>query len=101
MLASSNVTLSMGCVLQLTRWQQFHGMQPWHVQLKKWAEQLRAFNAPFQLGKADDRGPEVDASAPDDRFETPSDAALVRVPIRDGDVVVLATDGERACPPDD
>ena len=29
----------------------------------------------------------------DDRFETPHDAALVRVPIVDGDVVVLATDG--------
>ena len=29
----------------------------------------------------------------DERFETPSDAALVRVPIKAGDVVVLATDG--------
>ena len=52
-------------------------------------QQLRAFNAPFQLGRA----PDNELGAPDDRFETPHDAALVRVPIRDGDVVVLATDG--------
>jgi protein phosphatase PTC7 len=52
-------------------------------------QQLRAFNAPFQLGRAPDR----EAGQPDERFETPHDAALVRVPIKDGDVVVLATDG--------
>lgn len=52
-------------------------------------QQLRAFNAPFQLGRA----PDVAAGEPDERFETPADAALVRVPIRGGDVVVLATDG--------
>ena len=52
-------------------------------------QQLRAFNAPFQLGRA----PDVAAGEPDDRFETPHDAALVRVPIRGGDVIVLATDG--------
>ena len=52
-------------------------------------QQLRAFNAPFQLGRAGDVAP----GTPDDRFETPHDAALVRVPIKDGDVVVLATDG--------
>jgi len=52
-------------------------------------QQLRAFNAPFQLGRAPDELPGVR----DDRFETPHDAALVRVPIVDGDVVVLATDG--------
>ena len=55
-------------------------------------QQLRAFNAPFQLGRYVD---EEGGAAPelDDRFETPSDAALVRVPIRPGDVIVLATDG--------
>ena len=54
-------------------------------------QQLRAFNAPFQLGTAPDRPPDDDSH--DDRFETPHDAALVRVPVRQGDVVVLATDG--------
>jgi len=50
---------------------------------------LRAFNAPFQLGHA----PDVAKGAPDSRFETPQDAALVRVPVRGGDVIVLASDG--------
>jgi serine/threonine protein phosphatase PrpC len=27
------------------------------------------------------------------RFQTPADAARLRVPVRDGDLVVLATDG--------
>jgi protein phosphatase PTC7 len=52
-------------------------------------QQLRAFNAPFQLGHA----PDVAKGAPDSRFETPQDAALVRVPVRGGDVIVLASDG--------
>lgn len=50
--------------------------------------QLRAFNTPFQLGRAPDSG-----EAPDPRFETPHDASIVRVPVRLGDVLVLATDG--------
>ena len=52
-------------------------------------QQLRGFNAPFQLGKA----PDAIEDMQDDRFETPHDAALVRVPIKGGDRVVLATDG--------
>ena len=52
-------------------------------------QQLRGFNAPFQLGRAHD-SPDGEA---DNRFETPHDAALVRVPIKAGDLVVLATDG--------
>jgi len=52
-------------------------------------QQLRSFNAPFQLGLA----PDSPEEGGDDRFETPQDAALVRVPIEEGDVVVLATDG--------
>jgi len=51
-------------------------------------QQLRAFNTPYQLGRAPDSG-----DAPDDRFETPQDASLVRVPVRPGDILVLATDG--------
>lgn len=52
-------------------------------------QQLRGFNAPYQLGRAPD-SPEMEA---DPRFETPHDASLVRVPIRNGDLVVLGTDG--------
>ena len=52
-------------------------------------QQLRGFNAPYQLGRA----PDVAPGQADDRFETPHDAALVRVPIKGGDLVVLATDG--------
>lgn len=52
-------------------------------------QQLRAFNAPYQLGRAPDATP----GAPDGRFETPHDAAKVRFPVRSGDVVLLATDG--------
>ena len=52
-------------------------------------QQLRGFNAPYQLGRA----PDVAPGEADDRFETPHDAALVRVPIKGGDLVVLATDG--------
>ena len=37
-------------------------------------QQLRAFNAPYQLGRAPDAPP----GAPDGRFETPHDAAKVR-----------------------
>jgi protein phosphatase PTC7 len=50
--------------------------------------QLRAFNTPFQLGHAPDSG-----DAADPRFESPHDASIVRVPVRPGDVLVLATDG--------
>jgi len=52
-------------------------------------QQLRAFNAPFQLGRAPDSLP----GEPDKRFETPHDAAYVRVPIQADDIIVLATDG--------
>mmetsp|Transcript_18401 Transcript_18401/g.49829 ORF Transcript_18401/g.49829 Transcript_18401/m.49829 type:complete len:196 (-) Transcript_18401:114-701(-) len=52
-------------------------------------QQLRGFNAPYQLGRA----PDSPEDSPDSRFETPQDADLVRVPVRDGDLVVLATDG--------
>ena len=52
-------------------------------------QQLRAFNLPFQLGRA----PDTVAGEADERFETPHDAVRVRVPIRGGDVIVLATDG--------
>ncbi len=52
-------------------------------------QQLRAFNAPYQLGRA----PDSPTDKPDDRFETPHDASLVRVPIRTGDIIVMATDG--------
>ena len=38
----------------------------------------------------------MEPGAPDERFETPHDAALVRVPVRGGDVVV-----RRARTPDD
>ena len=47
-------------------------------------QQLRGFNAPYQLGRA----PDVAPGEADDRFETPHDAALVRVPIKGGDLVV-------------
>ena len=50
-------------------------------------QQLRGFNAPYQLGRA----PDVEAGETDDRFETPHDAALVRVPIKGGDIIILAT----------
>ena len=60
----------------------------YHVAFRS-PQQLRAFNAPFQLGRA----PDMEAGEPDARFETPHDAALVRVPIKGGDLVVLATDG--------
>ena len=60
----------------------------YHVAFRS-PQQLRAFNAPFQLGRA----PDMEAGEPDGRFETPHDAALVRVPIKGGDLVVLATDG--------
>jgi len=53
-------------------------------------QQLRSFNAPFQLGLADEAS---DDGPPDSRFETPQDAALMRVPVLAGDVVVIATDG--------
>mmetsp|Transcript_41000 Transcript_41000/g.94028 ORF Transcript_41000/g.94028 Transcript_41000/m.94028 type:complete len:269 (+) Transcript_41000:1-807(+) len=52
-------------------------------------QQLRGFNAPYQLGRA----PDSPEDSPDPRFETPQDADLVRVPVRSGDIVVLATDG--------
>ena len=55
-------------------------------------QQLRAFNAPFQLGRAPDSLP----GEPDKRFETPHDAAYVRVPIQADDIIVLATDGASA-----
>jgi len=96
-------------------------------------QQLRAFNTPYQLGRArgsrdaaeiparGGQGTSADGArraprrttfseasrkllgaspqapdsgdAPDDRFETPQDASLVRVPVRPGDILVLATDG--------
>ncbi len=51
-------------------------------------QQLRSFNMPYQLGCAPDSG-----EGPDPRFETPNDADVVRVPVRGGDILLLATDG--------
>ena len=51
-------------------------------------QQLRSFNTPFQLGRAPNSG---EAVSP--RFESAQDASVVRVPVRDGDILVLATDG--------
>ena len=65
------------------------GGQPYHVAFRS-PQQLRAFNTPFQLGHAPDAPP---GGVPDDRFETPHDADLVRVPVKGGDLIVLATDG--------
>ena len=67
-------------------------------------QQLRSFNAPFQLGRAHDTIAQQQAESAeaeggsaadqtDDRFETPEDASIVRVPVSPGDVIVLATDG--------
>jgi len=63
---------------------------PYHVAFRS-PQQLRGFNAPFQLGQAPD-SPASDR-APDPRFETPQDASLMRVAIQEGDILVLATDG--------
>lgn len=46
--------------------------------------QLRGFNRPFQLGWA---------PGDEDRFETPAQAEILRVPVELGDVVVCASDG--------
>jgi len=67
----------------------------YHVAFRS-PQQLRAFNAPYQLGRAPDAPDDTgldDRPVPDDRFETPNDASKVRVPVKSGDVVVLATDG--------
>jgi len=67
----------------------------YHVAFRS-PQQLRAFNAPYQLGRAPDAPDNTgldDRPVPDDRFETPNDASKVRVPVKSGDVVVLATDG--------
>ena len=43
-------------------------------------QQLRAFNAPYQLGRAPDAPDNTgldDRPVPDDRFETPNDASKV------------------------
>ena len=53
-------------------------------------QQLREFNAPYQLGNAPDSPPPPEV---DRRFETPDDAALARAALEPGDVLVLATDG--------
>jgi len=63
---------------------------PYHVAFRS-PQQLRGFNAPFQLGQAPD-SPASDR-APDPRFETPQDASLIRVTVEEGDLLVLATDG--------
>ena len=73
-------------------------------------QQLRGFNFPYQLGYCpppsdSDSEPDIaaaldasgsaskPASAPRRWFESPDDADVIRVPVRPGDLVVLATDG--------
>jgi len=59
----------------------------YHVAFRS-PQQLRAFNTPFQLGRAS-----TDPTVVESFFETPHDASLVRVPVRKGDLLVLASDG--------
>lgn len=55
----------------------------WHIHYRS-AQQLHDFNQPYQLGWA-----------PGDEalFETPIDANLMRLPVEDGDIVLMASDG--------
>ncbi|ETW08257.1 hypothetical protein, variant 1 [Aphanomyces invadans] len=54
-------------------------------------QQLHYFNCPFQLGYYVP-GPDIpDGSGP--LFETPREAVNLRVPVEDGDLIILATDG--------
>ena len=51
----------------------------YHVAFRS-PQQLRAFNAPYQLGRAPDAPDDTgldDRPVPDDRFETPNDASKV------------------------
>ncbi|KAF0687628.1 Aste57867_20612 [Aphanomyces stellatus] len=54
-------------------------------------QQLHYFNCPFQLGHYIP-GPDMpEGSGP--LFETPADGVNLRVPVEDGDLIILATDG--------
>ncbi|CAK4698760.1 unnamed protein product [Aphanomyces euteiches] len=54
-------------------------------------QQLHYFNCPFQLGYYVP-GPEMpEGSGP--MFETPNEAVNLRVPVEEGDLIILATDG--------
>ena len=48
-------------------------------------QQLHYFNCPLQIG--------IDTTGAIDKFESPVDADLLSVPLQDGDLIVLATDG--------
>ena len=55
----------------------------YHVAFRS-PQQLRAFNAPYQLGRAPDAPDDTgldDRPVPDDRFETPNDASKVCLPL--------------------
>lgn len=47
-------------------------------------QQLHDFNQPFQLGYAPSN---------EDKFDRPADADIIRVPVKAGDLLILATDG--------
>ncbi|KDO32450.1 hypothetical protein SPRG_02927 [Saprolegnia parasitica CBS 223.65] len=54
-------------------------------------QQLHYFNCPFQLGFYEP-GPDM-PSGSGPLFETPAEAVNLRVPVMEGDLIVLATDG--------
>ncbi|OQS05305.1 phosphatase PTC7 family protein, partial [Thraustotheca clavata] len=54
-------------------------------------QQLHYFNCPFQLGYYEP-GPDM-AAGSGPLFETPNEAVNLRVPVMEGDLIILATDG--------